>query len=531
MRMRVGGMMILCGLMAVCAAVQVSCNEYTCDNGTATAGNPPGTGNVAQCARCNDGYYLDGITCVGNTYTCTNGDEADPGTPGGVADGGELCASCDGGYHAEGNGCAINEYMCDNGMKMDNGEPGGVHDGQFCASCIDGYHKEGNGCAINEYMCANGMKMDDGEPGGVHNGQFCSSCNATDPPHFLQTDNSCQTIPGSGTTNDPYELNTYEELDTIRNDLDAHYELTADIDAMPSWSAGTAGCIAYNGTNGDSADCTGWVPVGPFIGSLDGRGFAISNLYINRSTGNAGMFSEVGLTTGTNRGIIRALRLSDLSVRSEVAGESGGLVGRVAASGLITECSIAGTIFKAVSVGSIGGLVGENRGTITHSFASGSVTRDGSPQNTGGLVGWNNSGKIISSYATNRVNGDTASAIGGLVGFHNLGSITTSYSNGEVNVGESATFFGGLIGTATSGSTITNSFWNTTTSGQSTSAGGTGLTTAEMQTTSGDDSPEDLGTDDWLFEVDSYPRLCADDDGNVMCEEEPDLIFPEHQHQ
>ena len=256
MRMRVGGMMILCGLMAVCAAVQVSCNEYTCDNGTATAGNPPGTGNVSQCASCNPGY------------------------------------------HKEGNGCAINEYMCANGMKMDNGEPGGVHDDEFCMSCDGGYVLENNACRRARYICpANGMPQPGGPQSGTIDVTLCASCDDT---YFLQTDNSCQTIPGSGTTTDPYQLDTYEELDTIRNDLDAHYALTADIDAIPSWSAGTDGCVAYTGSNGDSAGCTGWEPIGsisnPFIGTLDGQGNTISNLYINsQSTAGVivGMFSTI----------------------------------------------------------------------------------------------------------------------------------------------------------------------------------------------------------------------------------------------
>ena len=521
MRMRVGGMMILYGLMAICAAVQVSCNEYTCnngtaqrgfpsassvfcvacdsgyrlvdnscqrqgaytcDNGTATAGNPPGTSAVAQCARCDDGHHLEGITCVANTYTCDKGDKAADGTPGGVADGGELCASC-----------------------------------------IDGYHIEGNECAINEYMCANGIKMDDGTPGGVHNGQFCASCNVTDPTHFLQTDNSCHTIPGSGTMTDPYQLDTYEELDTIRNDLDAHYALTGDIDATPSWSAGAAGCDPYDGSNGDDSNvCAGWVPVGPFTGSLDGRGNTISNLYINRSSSNTGMFSRVGQGSGSNMGIIRALRLESLFARGQ--GSTGGLVGTLDTSGIITDCSVAGDIFNTGFVYT-GGLVGRSFGaTITHSFASGSVSS--TSRNTGGLIGIAENTAVSSSYATNSVRGTIV--VGGLVGEHREANsrITTSYSTGMVSsTADTPEFIGGLVGGIAQNATVSNSFWDKDTSGQDTSAGGTGLTTADMQATSGA-IRDGLGIDNWLFEADSYPRLCADDDGNAPCEDKPGVILP-----
>ena len=60
------------------------------------------------------------------------------------------------------------------------------------------------------------------------------------------------------------------------------------------------------------------------------------------------------------------------------------------------------------------------------------------------------------------------------------GTIGNSYATGSVS---GANYLGGLVGFNNSG-TVSNSFWDTTTSGQSTSAGGTGLTTAQMQTAS-----------------------------------------------
>jgi hypothetical protein len=55
--------------------------------------------------------------------------------------------------------------------------------------------------------------------------------------------------------------------------------------------------------------------------------------------------------------------------------------------------------------------------------------------------------------------------------------VINSYSTGNVT-GQIQT--GGLAG-ADDGGTVSNSFWDMETSGQSTSAGGTGRTTAEMQ--------------------------------------------------
>ena len=69
---------------------------YTCSNGDARAGNPSGTSNIESCRGCNNGFKLDGTTCVATMYTCHNG------TPqSGVPDGNddvESCTECRSGY-------------------------------------------------------------------------------------------------------------------------------------------------------------------------------------------------------------------------------------------------------------------------------------------------------------------------------------------------------------------------------------------------------------------------------------------------
>ncbi len=58
-----------------------------------------------------------------------------------------------------------------------------------------------------------------------------------------------------------------------------------------------------------------------------------------------------------------------------------------------------------------------------------------------------------------------------------MGTVSNSYAIGSVN---GDIHVGGLVGANVEG-TVTDSFWDTETSGQSTSDGGTGKTTAEMQ--------------------------------------------------
>ena len=148
----------------------------------------------------------------------------------------------------------------------------------------------------------------------------------------------------------------------------------------------------------------------------------------------------------------------------------------------------------------VGGLVGQNDGTITNSYARGSVEGH---KKVGGLVGYQQAGTISNAYATGGVNGssnvvgglvgdnrgvlnnvyatgsvDGKSYVGGLVGWNGKGGmIGSAYATGSVAA--SIRDSGGLVG-LNDGKVLANTYWNTETTGQSDSAGGTGLTTAQM---------------------------------------------------
>jgi len=123
----------------------------------------------------------------------------------------------------------------------------------------------------------------------------------------------------------------------------------------------------------------------------------------------------------------------------------------------------------------IGGLVGCNNGTVTESYVASSVTGE---KHVGGPVGRNDEGRTMSNcYATGGVTGDDI--VGDLVGLNGWGSnVSNSYSAGTVTGYWSV---GGLVGRNQDSSNVSNSFWDTETRGQTTSAGGTGKTTADMK--------------------------------------------------
>jgi The GLUG motif len=151
-----------------------------------------------------------------------------------------------------------------------------------------------------------------------------------------------------------------------------------------------------------------------------------------------------------------------------------------------------------------GGLVAENFGSISGSYATGAVSGIALG---GGLVGLNQ-GTITNSYATGSVSAEHDSAhyyqaVGGLVGGNVSGNITDSYATGVVVPYDSGDLPGGLIGLSTQGS-VTNSYWDVESSGTSYSAGGTGLTTAELESGT---LPDGFDPTVWLDTAGQFPQL------------------------
>ncbi|MHC4676955.1 MAG: GLUG motif-containing protein [Planctomycetota bacterium] len=443
---------------------------------------------------------------------------------------------------------------------------------------------------------------------------------------------------GSGTAEDPYLINTAEQMNAIgtdANDWDKHFKLTADINLgiytgeefniigcyidspnnapyvngasaeiknlgliNPSIDAGTGGAVgALIGWiwHGNVSDCyvhgggvVGESTVGGLIGlrnGVDASG-TISNCYATcsvsggRSVGGllgthgglspttatmsncyaTGSVSGTGNVIGGLVGYNDAL-ICDSYATGDVSSEAwyvGGLVGINGSSvpylAIISRCSASGNVGTGYLL--VGGLVGKNYGSIYQSRATGNVSSEGF--RIGGLVGHNQAGDIggdfgdangiiSESFATGTV---TAShALGGLVSINDGGAIskcyatgsvtptnplvidaaglvalqegggtiTNCYSTGHVSEGDIENGIGGLVGKNLNGSSVSNSFWDTQTSGLTESAGGTGRTTTQMQTLSTFTSAgwdflgeSANGTEDiWRLCVDGtdYPRL------------------------
>ncbi|ULO05928.1 S-layer homology domain-containing protein [Paenibacillus sp. 19GGS1-52] len=305
---------------------------------------------------------------------------------------------------------------------------------------------------------------------------------------------------GTGTASDPYQIATADQLNEVRNHVDADifFELTADID-LSSYA--------------------NWEPIGTtnqnivhlFVVNMNGNGYTITNLKIDKQGYYIGLFGAIG-------GIMTNMNLKDIDVKGGTY--VGGLVGFNL--GTISNSYVTGSVEGDSTAG---GLVGFNSGTISSSYAAGSVS---GYRNMGGLVGYNggtisksyatggvsgfaymgglvseNEGTISNSYATGSVSGDQF--VGGLSGYDRLGIINNSYATGSVSGNR---YVGGLLGYNNSYGVVVNySFYDSSTTGQSDTGNGTGKTTEEMQV------PNTFSdwnfSEDWYMLSGEYPKLWA----------------------
>ena len=242
-----------------------------------------------------------------------------------------------------------------------------------------------------------------------------------------------------------------------------------------------------------------WTRTGDWQGILDGNLLNIVGLYLNQSTSGWGMFL-CGATSGDRT--FKNIRLT--GVNNSNAAIIGLLTGTLETGYICEDCEFSGSITTINALNSTGGICAINKGTIRRCKVNVTVTKTTGGAYIGGLVGYNFGGRIEDCLSIGAVNGYNYT--GGLVGLNSTaGVITTSYSIGAVAAVVTAGGFCGL-----NAGTITNSYWDTETSGQATSAGGTGKTTAEMQAGTIPDTTIYIGWDDTIWDAGTtseYPEL------------------------
>jgi len=259
---------------------------------------------------------------------------------------------------------------------------------------------------------------------------------------------------GFGTESEPYEIATADQLNYVRDFLESHFIQTANIDlGVSPWNVGE-----------------GWEPIGKdadtFIGSLDGNGHIISNLFIDRSTEGIGLFGYIG-----QGGQVSNIRIWDANITS-----SGPRVGILAGNldGDVTKTEVSGTISAH---GRVGGLAGSADENATTTEVAADITITSTAERAGGLFGSNN-GNISNSYAYGSVTG--SARVGGLIGNNHSGTVSNNYVAVELNGGS---WTRGLVGD-NAGGTYSNNFVDEDVANSGSSGNGTFKSTDEMKTKS-----------------------------------------------
>jgi len=266
---------------------------------------------------------------------------------------------------------------------------------------------------------------------------------------------------GTGTSGDPYLINSTARLVKMGEDLTKYYKLT---------------------TNADFTSCQHWIPIGSatakFTGGLDGNGKKIKGL---RTLTNGSSYK--GLFGWVQSAEIRNLTMEDTIV--EGGTYLGAIAGRAdSASNIfenitITRANIQGSAF-------VGGLVGYGIQSIfndptvdDYNFIKGSNDVGGvagylgtntwieggstavdviASTNAGGAVGQTAGTSIINFSTTGKVSalGDNGRALGGLIGYANTSTIVAKANSSATVSGNN--YIGGLIGEARTQTNIIYSY-------------------------------------------------------------------------
>jgi len=252
---------------------------------------------------------------------------------------------------------------------------------------------------------------------------------------------------GTGDPCTPYKIATKADLLALAVNTDDYgdcFILTADIN-MAGQVFTTAIIAADNSFS--------------FTGTFDGNGHKIANFIINGgsfvglfgyidsggSVKNLGIENcsvngdpdsqEVGGLVGDNDGSISNCYSTCAVSGGSGSYDAGGLVGYNESDGDISNCNSRGAVSSNPD-SQIGGLVGYNDGIISDCNSTGTVSGGSNPGNgdVGGLVGDNDTGGSVSNcYSTGAVSGgDDSVWLGGLMGY-NSGTISNCYSSGAVS--------------------------------------------------------------------------------------------------
>ena len=221
---------------------------------------------------------------------------------------------------------------------------------------------------------------------------------------------------------------------------------------LDSWSQGKTVYLEAD------IDLTGvdYTPIPTFGGTFEGQGHTISGLAVTGSGNVRGLFRYIQPS-----GAVRDLHVSGAIDPSDRKNTLGGLAGEN--QGTITNCTFSGTVSGADSIGGIAGI-NEAQGQIINCSFSGSVTGEHyvggiAGQNYGSIVQCENSGSINTTEVDAELNLDNLNQdqlnaaenvpvctdIGGITGFSS-GILQSCVNTGAVGYAHVGYNIGGIVG-------------------------------------------------------------------------------------
>ena len=298
------------------------------------------------------------------------------------------------------------------------------------------------------------------------------------------TDENPGVLEGTGTDDDPYTINSIEDLVFFANDVTNGntYEgktvklgLSLDFNSNKSYVDPLRTDYTEYGYNGELKTLlttgTGFYSIGDriggnnlFKGNFDGNGNFIKNLYININNLNS-QYNTIGLFNQCE-GTIENLFLYDSNITAEViSGHT--LIGSITGNnkGMINHCIVNGKIdivsntenSKSVRCG---GIAGQSN-SISNCGNETSINIDGKEIFAGGIIGWG-SANVNESYNNGNIliKGDSENIrAGGICGWfsNQIQEITDCYNTGNIEVlNGNIVKVGGIIGYAKGNSTLNN---------------------------------------------------------------------------
>ena len=176
-------------------------------------------------------------------------------------------------------------------------------------------------------------------------------------------------LSGTGTEADPYLINDYFDLAWFRDNVNTYTQdgsnqyrgkyvkLTSDINLNGvNWEP-----IGDNSTNDHEA----------FIGTFDGDGHTISNLYINANKDHLGFFARTGSYNETEKAVVKNLNFINVDVSADItyhwtSGHGdyvGGVIANAGGNTTVENVNISGYIYVD-GCAYVGGIIGHGYPTV-----------------------------------------------------------------------------------------------------------------------------------------------------------------------